>query len=411
MRNPNPQIEFIEDLHSAAPKARTLAFTSGKGGVGKTCVSANLGVALARLGFRVCIFDADTGLANINILLNVRPQYTLEHLIKGERTIDQILHAGPDGLQIIPAASGIAACANLDGEKQRRLLAALAVLESSFDFLLIDTAAGAGDSVLSFLQSAEAVFLIITHEPTSLTDAFSLLKLYKESQPRNARVNVVVNLSVSFEASMNIFNLFRNVVDKYLGLEIRYAGFIPMDQKLMESVTLQQPVVIAHPDCPASLSFMKLAKSLRELAWSADESESFCSYWQKILAPAAETAPSPPPRDWRDILDQLRAPDYTEQQFREMLDCLSEAFLFKFATPYRSEPERKLALAESLVAELETRMDHMDEAMMELEKSRSAGKDGVRALSRLFAAGDGQEWMSENSRRAYVWLNRLKRRH
>jgi hypothetical protein len=182
MPHTKPQLELVGNRRPAsAPKARTLAFTSGKGGVGKTCVSANLGVALAQQGQRVCIFDADTGLANVNILLNLRPQYTLEHLLKGEKTIAEILHHGPDNLEIVPAASGIAECADLDADRQRRLLDALSALEASFDYLLIDTAAGAGSQVLSFLQSAEAIFLVITHEPTSLTDAFSLLRLYPVS--------------------------------------------------------------------------------------------------------------------------------------------------------------------------------------------------------------------------------------
>ncbi len=382
------------------PMARTLAFTSGKGGVGKTCLVANLGVELARQGYRVCIFDADTGLANINILLDLQPQYTLEHLIKGEKTVDEILLAGPNGLRIVPAASGIAECANLDIATQQRLLAALSSLESSFDFLLIDTAAGAGNSVLRFLQAAESVYLIITHEPTSLTDAFSLLKLHRENHPRNPIVNIIVNLAVSFEASVHVYNLFKNVVNKYLGAELHYSGFIPLDQQLTESVTLQQPVVIAYPRSPSSLSFMKLASSLREPAWRTDDSENSHSYWQTIIAPSASSVAADStktfPNDWREFLDMIRTADYTEQQFRQLLDSLHEAFRAKYATPYRTEGERKLAQARTLVAELEKRMKGFRATSEELEKKAATGLGEFRELSRLLEATDEHDWTWEN---------------
>jgi len=146
--------------------AHVIAISSGKGGVGKTNIATNLGITLASHGKRVCIFDADTNLANINILLNINPPYTLQQVLSGEKEIEDILVDGPAGLQIVPAASGIAEFIQLGRVQQERLLAALKQLESRFDYLLIDTAAGISDSVLNFLQAAPYTVLMITPEPT-----------------------------------------------------------------------------------------------------------------------------------------------------------------------------------------------------------------------------------------------------
>jgi len=156
------------------------AFASGKGGVGKTSIVANLGVSLAKSGKRVCVFDADTNLANINIMLRLRPEFTIEHLLKGEKRLDEIMIDGPERIRIIPAASRIADLVTLSTAQRSQILGALRQIENSFDYLLIDCAAGINQTVLTFLMSAPYVVLVITTEPTSLTDAYSLLKVLRE---------------------------------------------------------------------------------------------------------------------------------------------------------------------------------------------------------------------------------------
>lgn len=149
------QYEQIEQNRAADKQAKVIAISSGKGGVGKTNITTNLGIALALRGSEVCIFDADTNLANINILLGLHPSYTLEHFLNGERTIDEILQDGPRGVKIVPGASGIAEHTNLSTSQREKLVEALAELERRFDYLLIDTAAGIDDTVISFIQAAQ----------------------------------------------------------------------------------------------------------------------------------------------------------------------------------------------------------------------------------------------------------------
>ena len=153
--------------------AAVIAFTSGKGGVGKTNISTNIGLSLRARNSKVCLFDADTGLANINILMGVSPRYTIEHVLNGLMTIDEIIVEHPSGISIVPAASGIKQCTNLNKQKIALLTSSLEHLEKKFDYILIDTAAGIDRNVLDFVESAQYRVIVITSEPTSLTDAFA----------------------------------------------------------------------------------------------------------------------------------------------------------------------------------------------------------------------------------------------
>src|SRR3990167_7797161 len=156
-----------------------VAITGGKGGVGKTCVAVNLAIALSRMRHKVCLFDADTGLANINIMLGLYPAYTLEHLLTGEKSIQDIVLQGPEGLQVVPGASGFTDCLDLDASQQQRMLSSIRSLEPHCDYMLIDTAAVVSPTVLHFIAAAQVAVVVITPEPTSMTDAFSLLKVLK----------------------------------------------------------------------------------------------------------------------------------------------------------------------------------------------------------------------------------------
>lgn len=263
--------------------ARVITITSGKGGVGKTNVTTNLGIALAIQGARVCIFDADTNLANINILLGIHPEYTLEHFLNGEKTIQEILADGPRGIKIIPAASGIADFSKLDQHQREKLVGALAELESQYDYLLIDTAAGIGENVLSFVQSAQYTILVISPEPTSLTDAFSLLKTLKRDGYSNP-IYVMVNMVLDYGNSMEVYSRFEMAVDKYLQLKVHYVGYISLDESVISSVRLQQPVIIQKPDAPASKCFQSLATGLSRRFSSDTEHYSFSDFWKEQSA-------------------------------------------------------------------------------------------------------------------------------
>jgi flagellar biosynthesis protein FlhG len=273
---------------------RVIAITSGKGGVGKTNVTSNLAIALARQGNRVCIFDADTNLANINIVMGLSPRYTIEHLLSGEQTIEAILAEGPEGVMIVPAASGIAECARLDATQQTRLIEALETLEADFDYLLIDTAAGIGSTVLSFIQSAQYMILVISTEPTSLTDAFALLRMLKRRHHERPAY-VLVNMALNYANSMEIFKRFEAAVRKYLSMKVHYLGYITEDRAVKTSVSRQNPVLLDDPDALASRCFTTLAAVLSKQFTASAAPHGFSAWW-KYLAdtePAAETAAKP----------------------------------------------------------------------------------------------------------------------
>lgn len=281
----------IEAKHS-----HVIVFTSGKGGVGKTCVATNVAAAMANRGARVCIFDADTGLANINILLGLRPPFTLDHVLKGKKTIHDIVIKTDDGISVVPGASGIAELANLDEEKVRRLSLALTELEADYDYFLIDTGAGVSDSVLQFVESAAYAFLIITSEPTSLTDAFSLLKLLQQRNYKG-RVRVVVNQAVDYPTATDTFRRFATAVDKYLSLKVDYGGFIARDESVPKSVALQIPVVNLSANCPASRCLYALADNVMKYIGSETAETSLADYWKNVLADYAGSRKSPTESD------------------------------------------------------------------------------------------------------------------
>lgn len=291
--------------------SRVIAVTSGKGGVGKTSVTCNLGISLAQRGQRVCIFDADTSLANINILMGLAPRYTIEHLLNGERTIDEILVEGPAGVRIIPSASGIAEYANLDADQRRRLLEAMESLEERFDYILIDTAAGIGDSVIEFIQSAQYAIVVISTEPTSLTDAFAMLRVLKRRGFSNP-VHVLVNMVMNYATSMEVFKRFEAAVRKYLKVNVRYLGYISDDENVKKAVNLQQPVVLHRPEAHASRCFATLAEVIGKQLLPAVRIHSMSAYWRG-LAPEAEGVPagdgSRAPSSAREPGPKSRAPD------------------------------------------------------------------------------------------------------
>jgi len=284
------------EVPAPAPhRPRIVAVTSGKGGVGKSSIAVNLGLTLARYGRRVCILDADTGLANVNILLGLRPGRSLEHVLAGECPIEDILLEAPYGLTVIPGANGISECVNLDPERQQRLVTELSRIEGDFDYLLLDTAAGISETTLDFVSAAHQVLLVITPEPTSLTDAFSLLKL---ALRRHAvACEVVVNMAASFNEARNVFQRFHGAVGKYLDTDVHFLGFVQRDESMRTAVSLQHPVSLFPETDPSSRPFQRLAEALEEDAPQGQGAESFSRFWfRRFLEPAGIPAPPAKPQ-------------------------------------------------------------------------------------------------------------------
>ncbi len=275
----NPTTLNEELLWKKKFSARVIAITSGKGGVGKTNVCTNLGIALSRLGRKVCIFDADVGLANINILTKIQPEFTLEHLLAGQKTMDEIIINGPAGIRIVPAASGVLDLAQLPLEKVGVILEALDEIERKFDYIFIDTSSGIADNVISFVMSASEVLLVITPEPTSLTDSYSLLKVLKR-KGFSGRVYVLTNLVRSRKDSIAIFDRFNAGVEKYLNMSTTFLGCVVMDRGVVASVIEQTPIMMLKPDSAASLCFHSIAEKL-ESAYDMEGAGSFGEYWKQ----------------------------------------------------------------------------------------------------------------------------------
>lgn len=283
-------MNFAEPFFPSANHRRphVMVFTSGKGGVGKTCVATNVATALAQNGARVCIFDADTGLANINILLGLRPEFTLEHVLKGQKAIKDIVIKTRQGVGVVPGASGVAELANLDAARVKRLCAALTELEAEYDYFLIDTAAGVADNVLQFIESAPYTFLLITPEPTSLTDAFSLLKLLN-GRGYGGRLRVIVNMAVDYPQASETYRRFATAVEKYLELKVEYGGFVARDELLPRSVVQQTPLVELSSNSPAARCLLALADNVLKHIGAESSETGLADYWKTLLSDLPET--------------------------------------------------------------------------------------------------------------------------
>lgn len=242
---------------------KVIAVTSGKGGVGKTNVSVNLSVALARMGRRVLLMDADLGMANVDVLLGLHPAWNLSHLINGERSLEEIIVDGPDNLKIIPAASGIQKMAHLSPAEHMGMVNAFGSLGGRVDVLVTDTAAGISDGVTTFAAAAHEVIVVVCDEPASITDAYALIKVLSTEQ-QVKRFHVLANMVRSADEGINLYRKLAMVCDRFLDINLRYAGAVPHDEMLRKAVQKQQPVVRAYPGSMASRAFGRIAKTVDE---------------------------------------------------------------------------------------------------------------------------------------------------
>ena len=238
---------------------RVIAVGSGKGGVGKTNLALNLGLALKKQGFKVTLIDADLGLANLDVLLNLRPQFTLNDVLNGSKTMEEIVLSGPLGLKIVPGASGLFELANLDQAKRQHLLYQLSLLEKEEDYLIIDTSAGLSRNVVSLIGAADDFILVTTPEPTALTDAYGLLKVLA-SQGLKEEAAVVVNLTERAAQGESTFNRLKKVTTAYLPqVKLHYLGCLRRDVAVARAVENFYPFVLSRPAGPASAEVKRIA--------------------------------------------------------------------------------------------------------------------------------------------------------
>ncbi|MCU7816560.1 MAG: MinD/ParA family protein [Candidatus Thiodiazotropha sp. (ex Lucinoma kastoroae)] len=238
---------------------RVIAVTGGKGGVGKTNISANLGVALAELGRRVILLDADLGLANLDVVLGMHAERNLSHVMRGECSLEEVMVTGPKGLKVIPGASGIQHMAEMSPAANAGLIHAFSEVANDVDVLLIDTAAGISDLVISFSRAAQEQIVVVCDEPASITDAYAIIKLLNREHGVS-RFRILANMVKSVQEGRDLYNKMCRVTDQYLDVMLNYMGSIPYDEQLRKAVRSQKPVVEAYPRSRVSQAFKNLAK-------------------------------------------------------------------------------------------------------------------------------------------------------
>jgi flagellar biosynthesis protein FlhG len=245
-----------------SPPLRTFAVTSGKGGVGKTNLVVNLSLELTRLRRRVLLIDADLGLANVDVILGLNTRYTINDVIKGRKNISDVVVKGPGGMNILPGASGVSELSSLGTDEKLLLLQQLDSFETQADTVVVDTAAGISDMVLYFNIAVQDRLVVATGEPTSLTDAYALIKvLFTKHQER--RFKLIVNNVRDATEAKQVYRKLATAAEHFLGgVSLDYLGFIPKDPAVTRSVMMQKPVVLAFPNSPASHAFKVLAKRL-----------------------------------------------------------------------------------------------------------------------------------------------------
>ncbi|MEK9713331.1 MAG: MinD/ParA family protein [Thalassolituus sp.] len=245
----------------ATHPVQVIAVTGGKGGVGKSNVSVNLGIALAEMGRRVVLLDADLGLANIDILLGISANRTIENVLQGECDLRDVLVKGPGGFRIVPASSGTQKLSQLNSMEHAGLIQAFSDIGDDIDVLIVDTAAGISDTVLSFVRAAQEVLVVVTDEPTSITDAYAQIKLLNRDYGL-FRFRVVANMVRSPQEGTALFAKLTKVTDRFLDVAMQYVGAVPQDDAVKRAVQRQKAVVEAYPRSKAATAFRSLAKKV-----------------------------------------------------------------------------------------------------------------------------------------------------
>jgi len=285
----NEKANIIEKHKSGSMKhdkrknvnTRVITVTSGKGGVGKTSVSVNLALALVKLGKKVLLFDGDLGLANINVLLGIIPKFNLYHVVKGTKTLQEIIITLPEGLDIIAGASGYSVLANLDYNERGRILEEFGKL-AGYDIMIIDTGAGVSTSVIGFVLPADEVIVLTTPEPTSITDAYGIIKSIVLVAPEK-QIKLVVNRTVSALEARKVTERVINISGQFLNVKVENGGFIFDDENVGKAIRKQKPFMTLFPNSKASGCLRVLAGKLVNKPVEFDDSPGISGFFKKVF--------------------------------------------------------------------------------------------------------------------------------
>ncbi|MEW6433314.1 MAG: MinD/ParA family protein [Myxococcota bacterium] len=278
------QAESLRQMMSqqAGGDVRVIAVTSGKGGVGKTNVTANLAILAAQAGRRVLIVDGDLGLANVEIIFGLTPRYHLGHLLDGTAELEQVLATGPEGVRVLPGGSGVRELSVLDDAQKLRFMTALDSIEDEFDLVLIDTGAGIGDNVVFFVVGAQEALLVLTPEPTSLSDAYAAVKVLS-LEGGVEHFDVLVNQVATEQQAREIYEKLCTVSRRFLKARLKLVGHLPRDENIHRAVLSQRPVVQAFPNSPAARAMKVVADKLLSEPPPQSSVGGLKFLWQRLL--------------------------------------------------------------------------------------------------------------------------------
>jgi flagellar biosynthesis protein FlhG len=266
-----------------APRTRVIAVSSGKGGVGKTTLTINLALSLARDGRKIVILDGDLGLANVDVMLGLVTRWNLGHVVSGERELAEVLQpvARASGVWVIPGGSGLEELANLSDERRAHLIRSMAQLDGRADLLLIDTAAGISTEVSSFLAAAPELIVVTTPDPTAITDAYALIKVAARVSDRGSTIRLVVNQVNDVGEAREVARKIVTVAREFLNVDVRLLGHVPHDPYVGRAIRRQLPIALSYPSSPAALAIAQLGK---QLTGQVDESRSSIIGFLKRMA-------------------------------------------------------------------------------------------------------------------------------
>ncbi len=316
---------------------QTIVITSGKGGVGKTNISVNTAIELARRNYRTCLFDADLGLANVNILLGIDPDYTLDDYIFGDRSLDDIILKTRFGIDVIPGSSGIEKMANLEREEITRLIAAFSRIQG-YDYFLIDTSSGISRGVIAFCLAGNETILVITSEATSLTDAYAVLKVMALNN-YTGTVKILVNKRPSIPQARQTYLRFKEVVNRHLEIDIAPAGIILNDPNIEAAVTQQEPFLTLFPDSSASQCIAAMVSNLLDDTTTADDDDDLSKFWQRYFEHSLPDSPeTATPADQRSTGGSCRSAEPEEDNSSVSAPPLSSSATLPIETPPEVRP-------------------------------------------------------------------------